>query len=180
MQNNNNDSHVTDNQDVNQSTGTGLDEQNANRQDEQLDSRYDDESDLKYKTKLKQENSNNTESTSHPLRQLFFFQIKLLFDALRDVLLSPISIVATAADLIEGRRGQNSYFERLMRIGRRSDRHISLFGQDDSVILEKSHTVDSLLTKVEEIVIKEYQNGDISEKTKTAITKRIKEKLSRL
>ena len=44
----------------------------------------------------------------HPVRKLIFFQIKLALDAIRDILLSPISIVATLLDLVQGRKGKDS------------------------------------------------------------------------
>lgn len=102
---------------------------------------------------------------SHSLRRLMVFQVKLAVDALRDILLSPISFIATVIDLIEGRKGKDSYFEMLMKAGRSSEKRINLFDQYQG----KRKTVDSLLNQVEDILVKEYKRGDISAKTKESI-----------
>ncbi len=59
------------------------------------------------------------------IRDAAVFQVKLLADALRDFLLSPVSLVLAVADLIRPGSGR---FYRLMHLGRRSDQWIDLFG----------------------------------------------------
>ena len=48
-----------------------------------------------------------TIKSHHPVRRLLIFQVKLAADALRDILLSPISIVASLIDLTQGRKGKD-------------------------------------------------------------------------
>ena len=105
----------------------------------------------------------------HPIKRLALFQLKLVFDALRDILLSPISIIATIIDLIENRRGQRSYFSLLLKYGRESERRINLFEQHSS--RKQAKTVDTVVQKVEDIIVKEYKNGEISSKALKAIEK---------
>ena len=102
---------------------------------------------------------------NHPVRRLFIFQVKLAVDALRDILLSPISLIATVIDLIEGRTGKTSYFEILMKMGRKSEEKINLFEQYQG----RGKTVDSVLKQVEDVLVREYKDGSISEKTKKTI-----------
>ncbi len=61
--------------------------------------------------------------------KLVAFQLKLAADALRDLLLSPVSIVLFLMDIILKPAAENSYHERLMHLGRRSDRVINLFNE---------------------------------------------------
>ncbi len=60
------------------------------------------------------------------LKRLIIFQFKLAADALRDFLLSPISILMFILDMILRPDGA-SYFDRLMSVGRKSDHLINLF-----------------------------------------------------
>lgn len=108
----------------------------------------------------------------HPIRNLVIFQLKLAVDALRDILLSPISLVATIMDLIEGRRGSKSYFSMLLKMGRESERRINLFQQHRGKGQNK--TIDSMMRQVEDILVNEYKNGGVSEKAKTALEKTLR------
>ncbi len=63
------------------------------------------------------------------LRDIFTFQVKLAIDGLRDLLLSPLSLMA---GLIGGLLlGDRKMFYRLVHMGRRSERWINLFGAAD-------------------------------------------------
>jgi len=66
---------------------------------------------------------------SRALRHLVFFQLKLGADALRDLLLSPISIAVFFLDIIRKPTIEDSLYLRLMILGRRSDRYINLFDE---------------------------------------------------
>ena len=109
-------------------------------------------------------------SNSHPVRRLLIFQVKLAVDALRDILLSPVSIIASLMDLADGRKGKDSYFEMLMKFGRNSERRINLFGQHDG----EKQTIDNILNQVEDVLKREYKQGDITAKTKSAIEAKLK------
>jgi|GEM_PF-2743866 len=122
------------------------------------------------KTTFKNNHSNSHQKhENHPFRRLLIFQVKLAVDALRDIALSPVAIVATLIDLIEGREGNNRFFEKLMQFGRVSERHINLFDQHKN----KARTVDTVLNQVEDILVNEYKNGDLSAKAKAAIENKL-------
>ena len=63
------------------------------------------------------------------LRRLLIFQLKLYIDALRDFLLSLLSIGAFILDVISNSHGPDSHFESVLKLGRRSERMINLFDQ---------------------------------------------------
>ena len=65
------------------------------------------------------------------LRRFLVFQLKLYIDAFRDVGLSLLSVPAFILDVIMQSHGQQSYFERILHLGRRSERVINLFEQYD-------------------------------------------------
>ena len=59
--------------------------------------------------------------------RLIVFQLKLLADGIRDLLLSPISIAATVMGLLDRNKAPDHYFQQLLHLGRRSDVFIDLF-----------------------------------------------------
>ena len=64
----------------------------------------------------------------HLLWDVLLFQFKLAADGLRDVLLSPISIGSAIVGLIAGGAEPDRYFKQVLRLGRRSEIWINLFG----------------------------------------------------
>ncbi|MEM1403998.1 MAG: hypothetical protein AAGG55_11750 [Pseudomonadota bacterium] len=88
-------------------------------------------------------------STSTALRHVIVFQLKLAADALRDFLLSPLSIVAFMLDAIRKPRVEKSLYLRLMLIGRRSDRMINLFDDHQDA---GSFTIDSAVDELEQLL----------------------------
>jgi hypothetical protein len=65
------------------------------------------------------------------LRDLLIFQVKLVLDGGKDIVLAPVSLLAVALDLFfpGGRPGHRFYA--VMRVGERFDRWLSLFSAAD-------------------------------------------------
>lgn len=118
------------------------------------------------------EPSTDSEKGEHPLKRLLIFQLKLALDALRDFALSPVALIATLADMMLHRSENNSYFAQLMRFGRETDFHINLFEHKR----RKKRTFDKVVEQVEALLIKEYQDGELSAKAKAAIEKSLRPK----
>lgn len=70
--------------------------------------------------------SNNPRSVV--LRDLLLFQMKLWLDGLKDVVLSPLSIVACILDVLFRRTDSSSLFYGVMRLGERFDLWLNLYG----------------------------------------------------
>ena len=102
------------------------------------------------------------------LRMLLVFQFKLYIDALRDLLMSPLSVVVFIIDVIQGNRGESSLFEALLKFGRRTEKAINLFGQHD-VNDENYRGIDSVLMQVEDAVRREYSDGSVSTNARESI-----------
>ena len=87
--------------------------------------------------------------TSQALRHLMVFQLKLTADALRDLILSPVSLVVFVLDVIRKPALEDSLYLRLMLLGRRSDRIINLFDEHR----DAGHfTVDEAVEELERVV----------------------------
>ena len=85
-------------------------------------------------------------SLGSAVRHLVVFQIKLAADALRDFLLSPVSIVVFLIDAVRKPSMEDSLYLRLMVAGRRSDRIINLF---DEYSEDEHYTIDETIAQVE-------------------------------
>lgn len=62
------------------------------------------------------------------LRHLLRFQLKLALDAIRDVVMSPISIVCFLLDVVLRPDEAESFHRKMILFGRKTDRRINLFG----------------------------------------------------
>lgn len=82
------------------------------------------------------------------LRKFVVFQLKLYIDAFRDILLSVLSLGAFIIDLIQQNDGPDSYFEKVLRFGQRTERSINLFNQFDAQE-RGDRSVDSIIDEVE-------------------------------
>ncbi|GAA6155503.1 MAG: hypothetical protein R8J41_06725 [Alphaproteobacteria bacterium] len=101
------------------------------------------------------------------------FQLKLGLDALRDLVLSPLSFGALLLGVIAGGDKPYQYFERLLRFGRQTERIINLFGTarvpyDPYEGTSDNLAVDRLFSNVEDML---RRNVDGSEKASSAKTK---------
>jgi hypothetical protein len=94
------------------------------------------------------------------IRKTAVLQIKLLVDGLRDAILIPLSLVAALIGVMRGGTDCDREFRRVIKLGRRSERWIDLFGHQRP--LGKNPTegsMDSILEQVENVVIDQYKRG---------------------
>ena len=93
------------------------------------------------------------------LRDFLIFQLKLVLDGLKDLVLLQISVVAVVFDLIFGRRGRPLLFYNLLRLSERFDLWLNLYAPaedaertDDGLFGASEAGDSSLIGKLEEIV----------------------------
>lgn len=104
------------------------------------------------------------------LRQAAVLQLKLIADGLRDAALIPISFFAAVIGLIRGGDEADREFRQVIKLGKRSERWINLFGHHQPT--NRSHpagSLDTLIDKVEDVVREQYQKGRTSKEAKVAI-----------
>lgn len=70
---------------------------------------------------------NEKTSFGTALRSLLIFQFKLAADALRDLLMSPVSIIMFVLDVVLQPAHKESHYQQLMAFGRKTDHWINLF-----------------------------------------------------
>lgn len=112
------------------------------------------------------------------LRDLLVFQGKLALDALRDLALSPISLFAGLLGIIRNTEEPGRYFYSLMNLGKRSDQWINLFGAAATAGIEfapeNEPSVDGLVSHLETLLVKQYEQGGVTAQAKEAIDKVLK------
>ena len=112
------------------------------------------------------------------IRDVAVFQVKLVFDGLRDLALLPISLIAGIVSLVKGGESPSSEFYDLLKIGRRSERWINLFGaathhhgppgKEEKFAIED---IDVMVSRVESFVVDEYRKGGVTAQAKERLDK---------
>ncbi len=108
------------------------------------------------------------------IRDLLVFQCKLVADGFRDLLLLPVSLVAGIVSLVGGKGPDpGPEFYELLRIGRRTERWINLFGalenkcgpaaEEDKFA---ARDFDEIAARVETFLVEEYRKGGITAQAK--------------
>ena len=96
------------------------------------------------------------------IRETAILQLKLIADGFRDAVLIPISLLATLIGLLRGGKDCDREYRRVIKLGRRSERWINLFGHQRP--LGRSHpagSLDNMLGQVESTVVEQYKKkGD--------------------
>ena len=123
------------------------------------------------------ESSSNEESGSPDrwtlIRDILVLQVKLVADGLRDVVLVPVSLVVGVLSLVKGGNASGCQFYQLLRVGRRSERWINLFGAAERVYGPAAandrfpaENIDEMVGHVESFLIEEYQKGGVTKQAK--------------
>lgn len=113
------------------------------------------------------------------IRDAAVFQVKLVVDGFRDLVLVPTSLIAAIVSLVTSRDGKpGPYFYRLLKIGKRSERWIDLFaGYQHSPESELNNegledtSIDDLVRRMESFVVDEFKRGGVTAQAKDRIDK---------
>lgn len=110
------------------------------------------------------------------IRDATVLQVKLLADGLRDAALIPFSLIGAGIGLIRGGEDADREFRQIIKLGRRTERWINLFGHHRP--LARKHpagSLDSLIERVENVVRDQYRKGSTTSEAKAAIEKALQE-----
>ena len=110
-------------------------------------------------------------------REAATLQLKLLADGIRDAILIPVSILAALIGLLEGGENCDRLYRRVIKLGRRSERWINLFGHQRPLdISHPAGSIDKILGQVEAVVVDQYKKDRSTTETREATRKALKEK----
>ena len=113
------------------------------------------------------------------IRDMLVFQVKLAMDAIRDLVLSPVSIICGLADILKGHSLSKSYFHKLMDFGHQTDSWLNLFGNHnkgaenlnviDSQKAKADVNVDQLFSQVESLLKEQHGKGGLTASARATI-----------
>jgi hypothetical protein len=86
------------------------------------------------------------------LRDVVVFQIKLAMEALLDITLIPVSLVAAGLDLVLGNWRHPRWFHAVLRFGERCERWIDLWGVATPGSEKPRSEADALLSNIETLL----------------------------
>jgi hypothetical protein len=110
------------------------------------------------------------------LRETAVFQLKLIADGFRDALLIPVSLIAGLVGVIRGGEGCDRTFREVIKLGRRSEQWINLFGHQAPLGVEHpAGSMDRILEQVESVVIDQYKKGKSASEVRDAVRQSMKE-----
>jgi hypothetical protein len=114
------------------------------------------------------------------LRDIAVLQVKLVVDGVRDLVLVPISMIAGIISLARSNFGSDNEFYELMRLGKKSERWINLFGAADQLPPAESDymrfpdtDIDAMVSRVESFVVDEYRKGGVTQQAKERLDRAI-------
>ena len=104
------------------------------------------------------------------IRESVVFQLKLMADGLRDLVLLPVSLIATIIGLLRGGDEPEREFCQVIELGRDSEKWINLFGSYDvPEDAGAAASIDVLFTKVETTLKQHYKAAGTSESAQAEI-----------
>lgn len=112
----------------------------------------------------------DTSKRSVLIRNAVVFQLKLMADGLRDLVLLPVSLVATVIGLLRGGDEPEREFLQVIEIGRESEQWINLFGNHDAGDDSRAiASIDALFKKVEVTLKQQYKAAGTSKSAQAEI-----------
>jgi len=120
-------------------------------------------------------NSTNESPRFTLIRETATLQLKLIADGFRDAVLIPVSLLAALIGLLRGGEDCDREFRRVIKLGRRSERWINLFGHQQPLGLSHpAGSMDKILNQVEAVVMDQYKKGRSTAETREAVSKAMK------
>ena len=105
------------------------------------------------------------------IRDMLVFQFKLVIDGILDLVLLPVSLVVGVVSFVRGGSGHEFY--ELLRLGRRGERWINLFGAagrksgpPQEAVEPAARDLDDLVSQVESFVLQECRKRGATAQTK--------------
>ncbi len=111
------------------------------------------------------------------LRDVAVFQFKLFLNNVHNFVQIPLALAVAAVDLIFKSEPEGARFYKLLEYGRTIDDSIDIYSviAEREKSLNKSFTVDSIVSKLEAVIVKEYEKGGSAATVKAALDKAIDE-----
>ncbi|HMG06846.1 MAG TPA: hypothetical protein VK581_15415 [Chthoniobacterales bacterium] len=112
------------------------------------------------------------------LRDVLVFQLKMFLDNVRDFALMPVSLAAALIDLFYRGEREGALFYKVLRWGSHSERVINVYSaiehhQASEFKVSPGYTVDGVIARLEDVVIREVEKGGTAATIKAAMDRAI-------
>jgi hypothetical protein len=112
------------------------------------------------------------------MRDVVVFQIKMLLDNLRDLVLMPVSLVAALIDLVFRGEREGALFYKVLRWGAHSEEVIDVYSAIEhhprgDFKVSPGYTVDGVIARLESVLKREVEKGGTAASVKAAIDRAI-------
>lgn len=107
------------------------------------------------------------------IRDVLVFEAKLALNNLHNFFQIPVTLAVAVFDLLVKGREEGERFYKLLELGRTIDESIDIY----SVIahreksLNKDYTVDAVVARIEQVIVREYKKGGSAASVKQAVDK---------
>lgn len=120
--------------------------------------------------------NSNASKRAELVRHAIVFQLKLMADGLRDLVLIPVSLFAAVIGFARGGDEPERELQQVIELGRQSEVWINLFSNHDAneATSEDAHmgtSIDVVFTKIEEVLKQQYQAHGTSQSSQAEIDK---------
>lgn len=117
-------------------------------------------------------NEKETNPRGALFRESLVFQLKLMADGFRDLVLVPVSLIATLAGLLRGGTEPDREFRQVIALGKKTEVWINLFGNhEETANAGQAASLDAILNRAEEVVREQTRAGGITENAAKAVEK---------
>jgi hypothetical protein len=112
------------------------------------------------------------------IRDVLVFQIKMLLDNVRDIVLMPVALGAAVIDLLYRGEREGALFYKVLRWGAHSEEVIDVYSAIEhhypgQFRVSKAYTVDGVIARLESVVVREIEKGGTAASIKTAMDRAI-------
>lgn len=112
------------------------------------------------------------------IRDVVVFQIKMLLDNLRDLVLMPVALVAAIIDLLYRGEREGALFYKVLRWGAHSEEVIDVYSAIEhhdpgQFKVNEAYTVDGVIARLQGVVVREVEKGGTAATIKTAMDRAI-------
>jgi hypothetical protein len=110
-------------------------------------------------------------------RDVLVFQLKMFIGNLRDFALMPVSLGAALIDLVSKGEREGSLFYRVLRWGAHSEEVLDAYSpikqEVQDLKINPNYTVDAIVSRLEDVLVHEYQKGGTAATIKAALDRAI-------
>lgn len=112
------------------------------------------------------------------VRDVIVFQIKMLLDNLRDLVLMPVALGAALIDLLLRGEREGTLFYKVLRWGWHSEKVIDVYSAIEDhppgdFEIGRNYTVDGVIARLENVVTREVEKGGTAASIKSAMDRAI-------